>query len=301
MFPFSVRLTPPAPLPRKVRPIPGETTASYLYRLARANRIAPARLEAHLTGTRQLSSLRRQPVIPLSVLAATTGIPARSLARALPELAPGPGPAWPSSQVRRVCWRCAARRNAWPFASVWQPAEDSICRSCLTWTRHTARGRPGYQYDIGHMPEILRAQRRHRRLARHQGGAATALAFEEAAHITALWARHDFYRDRTILVGELTGRQPVSRRLQYSDPAIPVVTYPESVDLAHVLAMPRWREPSSDGEDDLPQFCRDIDHHLGIGYEPASSRLDPLFRWFRNHHQPVPIARAAESADLPQL
>jgi TniQ len=284
MFPFATRLTPPPPLPRKVRPFAGETTASYLYRLAKANQLRPAALEAHLSGTRQLPEPRRRPAVTLSALAAAAGMPPLSLARALPELAPGPAPSGPAFQVRRVCWRCAARRDAWPFASVWQPAEDSTCRSHLTWTRHDARGRPGPQYSIGHMPEILQAQRRHRRLARHRGRSVTGLAFAEAAHITALWARHDFYRDRRRLVGELTGRRPATGRLEFADPAIPVVTYPESVDLAHVLAMPRWRNLPGDTEDDLPQFCRDIGQRLAIRYEPTSLH-DPLFRWFLIHHQ----------------
>lgn len=48
MFPFGHRLTPPSLLPFPVPPFTGETTKSYLYRLAVANQLHPDDLRAHL-------------------------------------------------------------------------------------------------------------------------------------------------------------------------------------------------------------------------------------------------------------
>jgi hypothetical protein len=297
MHPFGTRLTPPAPLPQPVPPFPGETTRSYVYRLAIANQLRPADLQAHLTGTRQPGP------VPLDALAAAAGRPPRCLAHALPELAPESmpvaSPAEPAYQIRAVCRRCAARRGAWPFASVWQPAEVSICPAHLAWVRPPARGGRGPQYEVGHLPEILRAQRRHRRLARRHGREAAATAFTAAAHVTALWARRGFYRDRRPLVHALTGRRPVTSRLEFADRTIPVVTYPETVDLASVLAMPRWHQPAGHAEDDLSHFCRDIDHRLQIHYQPTDSRYDPLYRWFRKHHEASANQPEPQSANLP--
>ena len=88
------------------------------------------------------------------------------------------------------------------------------------------------------------------------------------------------------------------------------MTYPETVDLARVLAMPRWRSPSAAAEGDLQQFEREVRSRTGIGYEWEDSRYDPLFRWFQKHREAIPPGfpdpdRASpkdkESDDLPQL
>ncbi|KAF0966029.1 hypothetical protein [Rhodococcus sp. T7] len=64
------------------------------------------------------------------------------------------------------------------------------------------------------------------------------------------------------------------------------MTYPQTIDLARVLAMPYWRRPASGDTDDLPRFQQHIDAHLGIEYHPENSHYDPLFGWFTKHHDP---------------
>lgn len=283
MFPFGSRLTPPSRLPRPIPPFPGETTTSYLHRLGIANQLQPGDLRAHLTGTRQ-----RVPVT-LDGLAAATGKSPRGLSYALPELRPGtpPGadPVLPAHVRRTICWRCAARRGVFGFATIWQPAEVNICRSHLIWLGSAVRAGRG-QHSVGHLPEILRAQRRHCRLAQCRDRQAAADAFAEAAHITALWAHHGFHRDRRIpLIRAFPGRASLTGELQPGDPVMPIVTYPETVDLAHVLATPRWRHPAAPASNnELRQFRHDIDQHLGIKYHPEDSVYDPLFGWFCKRH-----------------
>jgi hypothetical protein len=279
MFPFGCRSSLPPRLPRPVPPFHGETTASYVYRLAVVNQVHPDDLRAHLAGTRQPGP------VTLGALSAATGRSPRCLGHALPELAPdavpGASPSRPAYHRRTVCWRCAARRDAFPFATVWQPAEASICPAHLTWLRQPSQASRHLQHDVGHLTEILRAQRRHYRLARCHGRVAAAAAFEAAAHITALWARHAFYPGRRApLIDALAARPPLTGRLQPGDFLIPVVTYPETVDLARVLAT--WRHPGAAG-DGIRLFRRDVDHHVGIRYHPEDSQLDPLFRWFQKH------------------
>jgi hypothetical protein len=283
MFPFGSRLAPPSRLPRPVPPFLGETITSYLYRLAVASQLQPADLHAHLTGTRQHGP------VTLDNLAAATGRSHRSLGYALPELRPGAmpraDPVLPGHVRRTVCWRCAARRDAFPFATVWQPAEASICPSRLIWLGSGAPARHRGQYDVGDLPEILQAQRRHHRLARRYGRQAAIEALAEAAHITALWARHGLHRDRrTPLIHALRDRVPLTGKLPSGDPVTPVVTYPETVDLARVLAMPRWRNPAAAVAGDLRQFQHDVSSYAGIRYHPEDSRYDPLSRWFQKHH-----------------
>ena len=242
MFPFGSRPSLPPRLPRAVPPFPGETTASYVYRLAVANELHPADLRAHLAGRREHGP------VALDSLVAATGRPRHALAWALPELRPGSGPALPGYVRRTVCWRCAARRDSYPYAAVWQPAETCLCR---IWLGSAAHPRLRRQYDVAALPEIIQAQGRHSRLARRRGRQAAITAIAEASRITALWARHGFYRDRRVpLIRELRGDVPITGKLPSFDNVTAVVTYPETVE-----------------------------------YAGADSRYDPLFRWFQKHRE----------------
>jgi hypothetical protein len=76
---------------------------------------------------------------------------------------------------------------------------------------------------------------------------------------------------------------PEPMRPGSGEPLTPVVTYPETVDLAHVLAMPRWRHPTGPAtKREVRQFRQDINHHLGIHYLPKRSPYDPLLTGSRN-------------------
>jgi hypothetical protein len=286
MFPFGSRLAPPSQLPRPIPPFRGETTHSYLYRLAVANHIHPDDLRAHLTGTRRPAS------ITVENLAAATGRSARGLSYALLELrpdnVPDADPPMPVHVRRTICWRCAVRRDAFVFAVTWTPAEVTLCPNHRIWLGLPGRSHRGRQYDVGDLPDILHAQRRHYRLARHYGRQTTADAIADAAHITAFWARHGLHDDRRKpLIREFLGHNPLTGRLPSGDPITPVVTYPETVDLARVLAMPGWRHPTGQAtKHDLRQFRRDINDHVEIRYRPQGNSRDPLLRWFRKRHAP---------------
>jgi hypothetical protein len=74
------------------------------------------------------------------------------------------------------------------------------------------------------------------------------------------------------------------------------VTYPETVDLARVLALPRWRCPTGRAtKHELRQFRRDINNHIAIHYRPQDSPTDPLLRWFHKHHDPKQPVRLVTS------
>jgi hypothetical protein len=295
MFPFGSRLAPPSRLPCPIPPFPGETTPSYLHRLAIANQLQPADLRAHLTGTRHPAP------ITLDGLATATGRSPHCLHHALPELrpdtTPGADPVLPAHIRGTICWRCAARRGTFRFATTWRPIEVNICPTHLIWLGPPVRAHRGGQYDIGDLPEILHAQQRHYRLARRHGRQTAADAFTEAAHITALWARHGFHPDRrTPLIHAFLGHNPLTSRLPSGDPITPIVTYPETVNLARVLVMPRWRHPTVSTGGDLQQFRHDVNHHVGIQYYPDDNPYDPLFRWFQKRQT---LAPPPQFDDLP--
>lgn len=283
MFPLGTRPGPPSRLPLPVAPFHRETTSSYIYRLATANEIHPDDLRVHLAGR------RGHDPVTLEALAAATGRAQRALAWALPELRTGitprgRHPVLPGHSRRTACWRCTARRGEPRYATVWQPAEDCVCPDHRIWLGSAAHPRYRSQYDVGDLPDILQAQRRHDRLARRQGRMTTMDAVGEASHITGLWARHGIYRDRRVpLIQALRGEVSLTGKLQSGDPVTAIVTYPETVDLARVLAMPRWRTAATSAPGDLQRFEHDVRTYVGIGYEHLDHRLDPLFRWFQQH------------------
>ncbi len=299
MFPFGSRPWPPPRLPCPVPPFPGEATASYVFRLAVANQVQPADLRVHLAGRREHGP------VGLDALAAATGRTRHALASALPELRPGTDPALAGYVRRTVCWRCAARRGQYPYAAVWQPAETCVCLPHRIWLGSAAQPRLRRQYNVDGLTEIIQAQGKHLRLARLRGRQAAITAFAEASRITALWARHGFYRDRRVpLIRDLRGEVPLTGKLPSWDDVTAAVTYPETVDLARLLATPRWRSPAAATAGDLQQFEQEVRSRTGIEYTGVDSRYDPLFGWFQKHHAAVPgtqSPRDRRSADLPHL
>ncbi len=74
------------------------------------------------------------------------------------------------------------------------------------------------------------------------------------------------------MIRAFPGHAPLTGKVQPGDPVMPIVTYPETVDLARVLATPRWRHPTAPAsENELRQFQRDIDQHVGIESHPEDS------------------------------
>jgi hypothetical protein len=151
--------------------------------------------------------------------------------------------------------------------------------------------RPGQEFLIrsdGWVVAAVNAFLASPRMTSRHGRQSAADAVAEAAHITALWARHGFHDDRRKpLIHAFLGHNPLTGRLPSGDPITPVVTYPETIDLARVLTMPRWRHPSAlASKHEVPQFRCDVNHHLAIDYQPQDSPNDPLFRWFRKRHAP---------------
>jgi hypothetical protein len=101
------------------------------------------------------------------------------------------------------------------------------------------------------------------------------------------------------LIHAFLGHNPLTSRLPAGDPITPVVTYPETVDLARVLAMPQWRHPTGRvPKHQLRQFRRDINNHVGIHYRPQyGGPTDPLFRWLHKRHDPRSPRHSSRPSD----
>jgi hypothetical protein len=73
----------------------------------------------------------------------------------------------------------------------------------------------------------------------------------------------------------LAAGKGITGKLPTGDAVTAVVTYPETVDLARVLAMPRWLIPAPIAVGDLQRLQREVRSFTGVGYEHEDSRYDP--------------------------
>jgi hypothetical protein len=151
------------------RPARHETLASYLARLAGLHGLDPGELW-HQVSTPQPGTRRR--AINPGQLAAITGRPAGHLTRALPELR-RPEPDWQAwrHQPQPGCPRCDARHDGGPVTRL-LPHHRYVCTRHRYWIGPPDAGQPATPLGPGHAG-IVQAQRRHLRLLRRHGPAAT--------------------------------------------------------------------------------------------------------------------------------
>lgn len=291
---------PPArlrPLPRTVAPLHLESQSSYLQRLAAANLLAPAELEAHLRGTDRIRPVAPPSVLTISQLA---NQPVDRLVSALPELRrPGlTGRLPPACReildegwvIQPACRHCLAAKGV-HAASHWRPRGTRVCLRHQRWT-----GAHGQQFDVGTVPEIARAQRRHQQLTRRHGWQCVDKAMREAAEICGAWwdrGKHTTARDQRIKTLPHPGWSGASREL-----AKVAGGYPETVELAALLANPALRRlPFTGNPADLRFFLDLLRARVAPAYHfDQDAFADPLIRWYeqeRHHrtHDPNPRSR----------
>ncbi|WP_045747976.1 TniQ family protein [Actinoplanes rectilineatus] len=249
------RLLPLRRLPRTPPPLVNETVHSYLWRLAEANALTGQDLHLHLTGSKK----RRKDDIAAEQLSALTGFPERTLRYAMLELCspddlatmhvagrPRPGPTgwglrWPHHRIRYACDHCAAQRGVitrrTARATVWTTHEEIVCLRHRRWlgVRHQ-----GNQLDLTCLPDILKANRRHRRMIKLFGRERVRNATMDAVPIchdwnTSLWEGKPAYQ-----------RIQVFKHLDYEtrfvdNATLDAATYPEAMALARLFASPYWR------------------------------------------------------------
>lgn len=259
------RPAPPGPGVLRVRPLPGEATASYTNRLAAAYQLTlPHLLDGlgiHLrlgpgsaNGAAPTAELHLDPAAA-ACLAAHARTPHPHLLRALPHLGPNPhegsshtsrtqtGPPtahWqplePAQRPVRACTACVLHRSQGATTTAWIHPPDHSPALCTRHQQAAADPRHTTPLDIAGLPELTRAHRRHRHLTRHPAFT-TALAW--AATITTRWYDHHQHlhtRWQTRLT-RLTTTNPHTQHGPAS-PALTcrtLITYPETLTLAAAL------------------------------------------------------------------
>ncbi|MGW4914407.1 TniQ family protein [Streptomyces sp. NPDC004270] len=244
------------PGPLRVRPLPGETTASYLTRLAAAYRLSPAQLLDGLcitvTGTENAPPAAE---IRLSAEAARrlsgfTRIPIPHLTRALPHLRP-PAPSSANTgthgtptahwhaletalQPLPACTACAIGRSPHTAASAWIQPSPGLPRIMICTRHQQASSDPRHPapLDIRAVPELTQAH-----LRAHRPATPTSLSW--ASTITTRWYDHqqhvhERWHTRLHRLTAANPRMPPGP----ASPALTcreLITYPETLTLAAAL------------------------------------------------------------------
>jgi hypothetical protein len=288
---------PPGPGVLRVRPLPGEATASYTARHAAAY---------HLTLTHLLDALgihlapdsanSAAPTAELHLnpaagarLAAHARIPHPHLPRSLPRLAPyvheqtagtttPPTAHWqplePAHRPLRVCTTCVLRRSRGATTTAWAYPPDHTPALCTRHQQASADPRHTAPLDIAALPELTRAHHGYRRLARHP---AFTTALTWAATITTRWYDHRQHlssRWHTRLA-RLTTANPHTQ----NGPASPaltcrtLITYPETLTLATALTRIPPHGLTRDGR---PRFLHHLAGRLELRHLTPATH-DPLW------------------------
>ncbi|MFJ9846347.1 TniQ family protein [Kitasatospora sp. NPDC101155] len=247
----------------RIRPLPGESTASYLTRLAHAYRQSLPQLldalaiavDAQGKGLATVPGVELHPNRSAQVrIAALARVPHAHLARALPHWEPvaSTRPARPGSghELPHISWQRTARhrqppitacpacvlhhtRGATRTAWAYTPDHQRLCTRHHTWP---TTGEHNHILNVAELPELQPAQRAHQRLLRRQGA---DLAWSWAQTITTRWYDHQQHaaprwrRRATAL--ERTNPELAPTHGSWALLARPAVTYPETVTLARAL------------------------------------------------------------------
>jgi hypothetical protein len=282
------RIPPPvlSRLPRAVRPFPGETTDSYLARLAHANRLDTRALRFYIAGRRN-----RTPPFPAGRLAIATGIPASTLKYAIPDLSFGYGPlhynrhnaaGFPEHKADDgpPCGLCVLARGITMPVRCWKRPEDVICLRHRRWTGPGS----GAQPDLSAQPDIIQAHKRHLRLVRRFGRETVAFQFAVADHICRRW--HELRRHDAAFGGRMLAFHGPGWQASPASPTVAAAIYPQAVALTRLLASPFWQALSAPGNPREELFVAELRRTVAPDYpwpQPFRS-ADPLETWISKHH-----------------
>ena len=256
------------PLPRPARPFPQETIESYLTRLAIANRLDVEALRRYAAGDQ-----RKSVPIPIERLAILAGQTEQVLRHALPDLK---RPIDPAPQrfrrrpeddrlVRVICRCCAAARGAGTVVRCYLRREDVVCLRHQRWLGD-CDATPELQPSLVHQPEILAANRHHRKIIRKAGRPQAEAAYHEARWICEHWHRRFEHRDA--IERMMNVFHPPGWGVFENDPTLEAAAYPQIVALTRLLASPAWRELPFGPPDQITRFEAEV-----------KSTVAPMFRW----------------------
>ncbi|MFD7817660.1 TniQ family protein [Streptomyces sp. NPDC059785] len=291
-----------APLPRQPRLIAGESTGSFVTRLATLNSLPVGDLMERVgDGGRpmpvQSTEVYLNPAA-LERLAALSGQGVELLQRALPHLqdhhlldgSEQPVWHWPQWQPRgplflvRACDLCAAARRRPSEVYLVSVTRWRVCARHHRWLDNLREAGTTW-LSLAGLPEVVHAHRQRLLLERRLGPGGRAL-FADALHLAAFWwnipalSPPVWAARRNLLLG------PVGSDLRIA----PLVGYPETVHLAGLLAgRERRRMRGTWSADTEREWIGRLGSLLEGWGMPAAPALLLVGRWMEQHSG-VPLA-----------
>jgi hypothetical protein len=276
------------PLPRPVRPVQDETITSYLYRLCQANCLNQQAL------CRRVQEHRTAP-IHVGLLATLSGQRPEALRYAMLELCTSQqlasmhvtGRPRPGAISTFKCRLCTHRRQVTDWVRCWRRSEDVVCHHHRRWTA----GDDGGDLDLASQPDILQANRRHRRLIHRYGRRTVFNAFAQASEICNKWIERHRFDDHADLRRRMRLFFGPGWRGDFSQPAMSAALYPQTVGLTRLLASPYWRPLAVRDQAGNEAFVAELRRTVQPGYSwnPNSYHLyfEPLVRLYRDERDPT--------------
>lgn len=283
LTPVGARLRP---LPRRVRPFPDETLASYLRRVERANVLTHGAVKrlALVSGAERRSALGQ-----------LTGVSASTLVRAIPELrSPSDLDAYPElcgrvttrARRRTPCTLCAASYDRTGAISIWARHQDLVCFHHQRWLGPNE----GYttQFWIGDEPAVLEAGHRHHKAVRIHGQRRVSSLFGDALGIVERWFRWRIdLPDPQQLHARLHQRHPDKRSADIWAAAY----YPSTVALLRIMLAAQHGQRHRPPPPEVVELARErVATDVTSGYVPSGG-FDPFLHWID-----TPVADCDESA-----
>jgi hypothetical protein len=303
---MNAQVPPARRLPRSVRPVGGETTTSYVVRLAAANHIRYTDLLRELgrcwpfPPSKQVFDCEtRLNPLALDRLAVLSDYPVERLQKALPALTgwhayqlnlPADIPAIRFTKYHGEfsdpCPDCLTRRGIHVPVKVYRPRGQLMCLRHRRWLNIAFT-------DVAELPEVATAQRSlHRLLRQHQHSYRVQVAVSDSAQIANRWLREQAraqLSQRWLLRLQALGHSygPDDDLTTLLSTPVKIAVLPEAVALGRTLV---------DILDDrglltLPPIATYAIHikvntALGLPRYHQPRGLDPLTRWIKvQHHQ----------------
>ncbi|WP_344581820.1 TniQ family protein [Streptomyces lunalinharesii] len=289
-----------------LEPVSGESTGSFIRRLARVNGVSVGDVLGEVGVRRQVQELdpsvcevflHEQAVDRLAVMAWRTP---RELRRALPTLKESQGcstrslvriAAWaPQWTVLEPCALCLARRDN-VAAPVWLASGErwQVCVRHGRWLRDASGGGPS-QVGLAGLEPVVKAHRRWGRLRQRVGPYARAL-LADAVQVSACWwqsrqmGAEAVWAQRERVLGE-------ERQLW----SVPLVVYPEAVVVAEAMAVyerqRRWGRDFANGAPGWVSrgWIAFVGERLGMSDEMEQGGYRMLREWMLLHRITAPVA-----------
>ncbi|MFE5118389.1 TniQ family protein [Streptomyces sp. NPDC056669] len=289
---------PKQPLPVLVEPLDGESTGSFVNRLAHGQglhldellmRVGFGQASRDPQRVRAYPQLTEMYVNPLGLeyLATLCGLSVHTLQEALPSLEQrhllpeGEEAVWKWPWTPReghlvpLCSGCGLLLGVTETVWMISPGRWRMCARHLEWTDDHRSSKPA-TVSLEGVPETVSAQQ-HRETLRQQFGAVGGQLFADAFQVAVYWWTCLPDAERWVQRARSVGLEAYSVR------AAPLVVLPEAAQLAkRMLGFERLRER---GQSAREKWLGSVRHDMTAWGVDADVGIEPLRQWLRHHRE----------------